>query len=182
MPTLRISKENEDALYFVTFTALEWINIFTSKEYFNCIIKCLKFCQKELGLLLYEYVIMTNHIHLIIQAKEGYQASKIISSFKKFTTKEILELLRNDRRKYILRLLENSFATKNQNQLQVWQETNYPEIIESEKFLQQKVSYIHNNPVIKGYTDEPQNWVYSSAKNRYLDDNAIIQLDDLIYQ
>ena len=179
MPTPRISKENENAPHFVTFTVLEWINIFTNKEYFDCVINCLKYCQKNLGLLIYEYVIMTNHIHLIIQARDGYQISKIISSFKKFTTKEILKILQNDSRKHILRLLENIFAIKDQNQLQIWQETNYPEIIESDRFLQQKIDYIYNNPVVKGSVDEPQHYLYSSARNRYLDDNSIIILDNL---
>ena len=180
MPTLRIHKENENAPHFITITAIEWINIFNNKEYFDCIINCLKYCQKNLGLLLYEYVIMTNHIHLIVQAKDGYKLSKIIQSFKQFTTKEILNLLEKDKRKYILRLLNNSFEKRSDNQ--VWQETNYPELIESEKFLQQKVNYMYNNPVLKGYVGEPKDWLYSSARNRYLDDSSIIELDNDIYR
>ncbi|MDD5731906.1 MAG: transposase [Patescibacteria group bacterium] len=180
MSSLRIHQENENAPHFITLTIIEWLNIFTQKEYFNCVIECLKFSQKNLGLLLYEYVIMTNHIHLIVQAREGYQLSKIIQSFKQFTTKEILKLLETDRRKYILRILNNSFSKRSVNQ--IWQETNYPELIESEKFLQQKIDYIYNNPVIKGYVDEPQHYLYSSARNRYLDDNSIIELDNLVYE
>ena len=65
---------------------------------------------------------------------------------------------------------------------QIWQRENYPELIETDQFLQQKVSYIHNNPVVKGYADEPQHYLYSSARNRYMDDNSIIQLDNEIYQ
>ena len=180
MPSLRIHKENENLPHFVTITAIEWLNIFASKEYFDCIINCLKYCQKNLGLLIYEYVIMTNHIHLIVQAKEGYELSRIVQSFKQFTTKEILKIIEVDRREYISRILENSFSKRSTNQ--VWQETNYPELIESEQFLQQKVSYIHNNPVIKGYVDEPQYYFYSSARNRYLDENSIIKLDNDIYK
>jgi len=182
MPTPRINKLEKNAPYFITITVIEWLNIFTNKEYFDCLINCLKYCQKNLGLLLYEYVIMTNHIHLIVQAREGYSLSKIIGSFKQFTTKEILVLLQNDRRKYIIRILENSFSKKEGYENQIWQRENYPELIESEKFLQQKVEYIHNNPVIKGYVDEPQHYIFSSARNRYLDDNSIIELDNNIYQ
>lgn len=182
MPTPRIHENEENNPYFITITSIEWLNIFTSKEYFNCIINCLKYCQKNLGLLIYEYVIMTNHIHLIIQAKEGYKISEIVGSFKQFTTKEILNLLQKDRRKYIVKILENSFSKKESYEMQVWQRENYPELIESDKFLQQKVDYIHNNPVIKGYVDEPQHYLYSSARNRYLEDNSVIQLDDLIYE
>lgn len=178
MPTLRIHKKNENAPHFITLTTIEWLNIFVNKEYSDCLIKCLKYCRKNLGLLLYEYVIMTNHIHLIVQAKDSYQLSNVIRSFKQFTTKEILKLLETDRRKYILRILNHSFNKRSENQ--IWQETNYPEIIESEKFLQQKVDYMYDNPVVKGYVDEPKNWIYSSARNRYLDDNSIIELDNLV--
>ena len=73
---------------------------------------------------------------------------------------QILVLLQNDRRKYIIRILENSFSKKEGYENQIWQRENYPELIESEKFLQQKVEYIHNNPVIKGYVDEPQHYIF----------------------
>jgi len=178
MPTLRIHKENENSIHFLTITTIEWIDIFTKKEYFNVLINSLKFCQKKLGLLLYEYVIMTNHIHLIGRAKEGYKLSQIISSFKQFTTREILKLLEEDNREYILRLIENSFSKKPINQYQIWQRENYPKLIETEKFLDQKIDYIYNNPVVKGYVDRPEDWVYSSARNRILDDNSIIELEN----
>ena len=220
MPTPRINNSEQGAPYFITITVIEWLNIFTNKEYFDCIINGLKYCQKNLGLLLYEYAIMTNHIHLIVQAKEGYELSKIIGSFKRHTTREIIKLLKQDQRKHILVLLRGGIYNPNyqggvqglspeptykngvgsgfdvrtlkQKQYQrftlqnykgsIWQHSNYPELIESDKFLQQKVSYIHNNPVVKGYVDEPQNYIYSSARNRYLGDNTIIILDDLIYE
>ena len=212
MPTPRINKSEQNAPYFITITVIEWLNIFTSKEYFDCLINCLKYCQKNLGLSLYEYVIMTNHIHLVAQAKEGYELSKIISSFKSFTSKEVLKLLKKDNRKHILVILRglvygsdmevgaNSFKavgsdfhvgtrkrgydkfTLDNFRGTIWQRENYPELIETDKFLQQKVDYVYNNPVVKGYVDEPQHYLYSSARNRYLDDDSIIKLDNDIYE
>ncbi|MCK4553454.1 transposase, partial [Candidatus Parcubacteria bacterium] len=91
MPTKRINQENENEMHFLTLTIIEWIDIFTKPEYFKVIIDSLKYCRKNKGLKLYEYVIMTNHIHLIVKAEQGYKLSQIISDFKKYTTREILK-------------------------------------------------------------------------------------------
>jgi len=132
MPSVRISKDNENEVYFLTIKVIEWIDIFTTPAYFQVIIGSLKFCQENKGLLLYEYVILTNHLHLIVQAKKGHILSQIISDFKKYTTREILKLLQEDNRKYILNLIKNSFARKKGYQKQIWQRENYPEMIVSE--------------------------------------------------
>ena len=176
MPTTRINQENENLTHFLTITIIEWIDIFTKPEYSQIIIDSLKYCQKNKGLLLYEYVIMTNHIHLIARAKEKYKLSQIISDFKKHTTREILKELKKDNRKYILNLINNSFSKKKGYDNQTWQRENYPELIESEKFYIQKANYIYNNPVKKEYVVNPENWFYSSARNRILNDNSVIEL------
>ena len=129
-------------------------------------------------MLLYEFVIMTNHLHLIARAKEKYKLSQIISDFKKHTTREILKELEKDNRKYILNLIKNSFSKKKDYQNQIWQRENYPEPIINEKFLNEKIKYIYNNPVKKEYVAKQEDWLYSSARNRILNDNSIIQLDN----
>ncbi len=179
MPTKRIHQKNENEMHFLTLTIIEWIDIFTKPEYFKVIIDSLKYCRKNKGLKVYEYVIMTNHIHLIVKAKQGYKLSQIASDFKKHTTREILKLLEQDNRRYILNLTENSFAKKKGYDKQIWQRENYPEVILSEKFLRQKIRYIYKNPVKKEYVVNPEDWLYSSARNRILDDNSVIELDSL---
>src|SRR5680860_1161144 len=72
MPTPRIHKEDKNQFHFLTFTTIEWIDIFTKPEYFIIIIDTFKYCQKNQGLLLYGFIIMTNHVHCLISAKEDY--------------------------------------------------------------------------------------------------------------
>ena len=119
---------------------------------------------------------MTNHLHLIARVKEGNKLSQIISDIKKHTTREILKELEKDNRRYILNLIENSFNKKKDYQNQIWQRENYPEVIASEKFLLQKTNYAYNNPVKKEYVVKPEDWLYSSARNRILNDNVVIEL------
>jgi len=176
MSTRRINQENENSMHFITLTIIEWIDIFTKPEYFQVIIDSLKYCRKNKGFKLYEYVIMTNHIHLIVRAKEGHKLSQIISDFKKYTTREILSLLEKDNRRYILNLFKNSFAKKIGYEKQIWQRENYPEVIMSDKFLREKIKYIYKNPVKKEYVVNPEDWLYSSARNRILDDHLLREL------
>jgi REP element-mobilizing transposase RayT len=177
MPVLKIHQENEDKAHFITLTTIEWINIFTKPEYFQALINSLKYCQEKLGLLIYGFVFMTNHIHLIVQAKEGYKLSNIIQSYKRYTTEQIKKLVYNDSRKYIKALIDSSFYKKESNIFQLWQEYNYPETIISEKFLLTKLNYIHQNPVKKEYVDNPEDWKYSSAKFYLTGDTSLLSID-----
>jgi REP element-mobilizing transposase RayT len=180
MPTPRISKENKNQIHFLTFTTVEWIDIFTKPEYFDLIINTFKYCQKNQGLLLYGFVIMVNHVHCLISSKENHSLEDIVASFKKFTTSQTKKLLEKDNRKYISALIKRSYSKKKNTFFQIWQRENHPEIIESEKFFLQKLSYIHNNPVVKCYVARPEDWLYSSARNYLLNDDSIIAVDRII--
>ena len=176
MPTRRISKLYQSETVFVTLTVIEWINIFTHKKYFDVLLESLKYCKKSKGLKLYGFVFMTNHIHLII-SDINCKLDNIIRDYKHFTTTQIKKLLQQDRRSYILRLIENSIYKKKGQEFQIWQRENFPKFIETEEFFLQKLNYIHQNPVKKGYVEKPEDWKYSSAGNYYLNDYSLIKLD-----
>lgn len=82
--------KNEEGLYYLTFATVEWIDVFTRKRYKDIVVESLRYCQKEKGLALYSWVLMSNHMHLIVKAKEGYKLSAIIRDFKKFTAQQII--------------------------------------------------------------------------------------------
>jgi REP element-mobilizing transposase RayT len=170
MPTIRINKAEIKETYFITFTVIKWVNIFVNEEYFQLIIEVLKHYQKELNLKIYGYVIMTDHIHLVASSNNMI---KFIQGFKSYTTRRITYFLNNDHRKYIVELLN-----PNKRKLfPIWQSTNMPKVIETQKYFNQKLDYIHNNPIKKGYVDTPENWLYSSAKNYFLGDHNLIQIE-----
>ncbi|WP_338136761.1 transposase [Flavobacterium psychrophilum] len=90
--------------HFITATVVDWIDVFTRKSYRDCIIECLDYCIKNKGMILYGYVIMSNHIHMIVQSNEG-NLSDLIRDFKKFTAKTILDKIQNEpesRREWML--------------------------------------------------------------------------------
>ena len=97
--------KNEEGLYYLTFATVEWIDVFTRKRYKDIVVESLRYCQKEKGLALYSLVLMSNHMHLIVKAKEGYKLSAIIRDFKKFTAQQIIKSTKEEpesRREWLL--------------------------------------------------------------------------------
>jgi len=163
------SKLQAGSVYFLTMTVVDWVDIFTREDYRYIIIDSLKYCQKEKGLEVYAWCLMTNHLHLIASAKENepFSLSDILRDFKKFTSKAIVAKIKEipeSRRKWLLDRFE--FAGKYNNKIEFykfWQDGNDPKEIYSAEFLQQKIAYIHDNPVRAGWVNEPQHYKYSSA-------------------
>ena len=78
--------QDQYATHFLTPTIVDWVDIFTRKIYRDIIIESLAFCIKNKGLILYGYVIMTNHLHLLVRSEPG-KLSDTMRDFKKFTAR-----------------------------------------------------------------------------------------------
>jgi REP element-mobilizing transposase RayT len=90
--------------HFITATVVDWVDVFSRKIYKDAIVECLDYCIRNKGMILYSYVIMSNHIHLIIQSSDG-KLSDLLRDFKKFTSKTILEKIQSEpesRREWML--------------------------------------------------------------------------------
>ena len=99
--------KDQNAPHFLTLTIVGWIDIFIRKIYRDIVIESLKYCQKEKGLEIFAHVIMSNHIHLIANARAGYSLSGILRDFKKFTSKKMILSIQEDtesRRNWMLKL------------------------------------------------------------------------------
>ncbi|MCK5475265.1 MAG: transposase [Candidatus Pacebacteria bacterium] len=154
MPSIKISKELNSGIYFLTFTIKNWYYIFDRHNRFQILSDSIQYCQKNKDLKLYAYVFMLNHIHLIASSSDMIA---FVRDFKKFTSKEILKNIIATEPS-ILKLFQIG-----ENKYEFWQKTNMPKQIESEKYFLQKVNYIQENPVRKQYVTDPAHWHWSSA-------------------
>lgn len=154
MPIKRIDKNCTDRFYFVTPTVWNWYYLFDRHARWEILADSLHYCQQHKGLMIYSYVFMLNHIHMILQSPD---VAGFLRDFKRYTTTQlrkniethepnVMELFVDRKREYC-----------------IWKEDNQPKIIENEAFLLQKMQYIHNNPVMKGYVLQPEHWKWSSA-------------------
>jgi len=149
--------------HFVTFTILYWIPIFTNQESVNIVIDSLKYLQKSDNLKIYAYVILENHMHLIIQSDN---LPKTIQKFKRHTSKHIISLLKKKNVKTILdQLAFYKKVHKKDSQYQLWQEGYQPKLIQNNEMMLNKIEYIHHNPIKRGYIEEDWHWRYSSARD-----------------
>jgi len=162
--------KNQNGLHYLTLTVVGWVDVFTRREYKNIVLDSLSYCQMEKGLLLHSYVIMSNHLHLIVSTKSEKGLSAIIRDFKKYTSKQLIKAIQNNhsesRRDWMLRLFKY-YAKFNSNngEYQFWKQDNHPIELLSSKWIKQKLDYIHLNPVRAGLVVATEEYLYSSAKN-----------------
>ena len=148
--------------HFMTITVLHWISVFTRPATVDILMDSLRYLIKD-GLKVYAYVILENHLHLVVQS---IQLDRDIARFKSFTAKQLIQYLDENKVKAILEQLAfYKKAHKGDRAYQFWQEGTHPEWIQNEAMMRQKVEYIHQNPVTRGYVDEAEHWRYSSARN-----------------
>jgi REP element-mobilizing transposase RayT len=153
--------------YFMTFQIVGWVDLFTRKVYRDIVIESLKYCQKNKGLNLFAYVIMSNHIHLLAKNENG-DMSGFIRDFKSYTSKQFNEFIEKgneSRRDWLKVVFAYHGKLKSKQEYQIWTHENHAELIYSQKFIEQKVNYIHNNPVKNGIVVNPEDYIYSSARN-----------------
>lgn len=159
---------NHQQPHFITFAVVDWIDVFTRPLYKTVIIESLEYCRIEKGLNIHGWCIMTNHLHLVISAKEGFNLSDILRDFKKYTAKVILEDLetnpKESRRKWMLWMFRKAGqANSNNMTYQFWRQDNRPMEITSNPFFTQKMDYLHYNPVKEGFCYHIEDYPYSSA-------------------
>ncbi len=154
-----------DGLYFATLTVIQWIDVFTRSEYCDEIIKNLNYCIEHKGLKVYAFCIMPSHIHLIATAEN---LSDVLRDFKSHTAKSIIKLIKEhpseSRKEWLLKMFEAAGSINAHNKTyQFWQQKNHAFDLFTNKFIDQKTDYIHNNPVKARIVNEPHHYVYSSA-------------------
>ncbi|HPF65440.1 transposase [Lentimicrobium sp.] len=160
---------DNDKAYFLTLTVTGWIDIFTRLEQKLLIINSLKYCQENKGLIIYAYCLMPSHLHMICQAAEPVKLSDILRDFKSFTSKEIINQIlegSESRKEWLLKLLSSKQSKHDKgNKFQVWQPGNHAKVLYSNRFIYEKLNYIHQNPVKDLIVEKPEDYLFSSARN-----------------
>ncbi len=170
---------NPEGIYFVSFAVVEWLDVFTRKEYKDVILDSLRYCQKEKGMEIYAWCIMTNHVHLIFKSIKGQKPELLLGDFKRFTSREAVNAIQNNqresRKQWLIEQFEKAGAkSSNVKKYQFWRHDNKPIELWSNKALDEKIDYIHNNPVEEGLVYHAEDYVYSSAKD-YCGEKGILK-------
>jgi REP element-mobilizing transposase RayT len=160
---------DQQKLYFISFATINWIDVFIRREYKDIIVDSLKYCMEKKGLEVYAWCIMSSHVHLII-GTIGEKMEDIIRDHKRHTSNTILKAmsknLEESRREWMLWMFERA-GKKNPNneKYQFWQQHNNPIELWNNEVMEQKLNYLHNNPVEAGIVEEAWEYLYSSARD-----------------
>jgi REP element-mobilizing transposase RayT len=172
--------DDSDGIYFITFAVVEWVDVFTRQQYADIVLDSLRFCQQNKGLVLHAWCIMSNHVHFIISRNGEDSLSDIVRDFKKFTSTSIIKAIKENaqesRQKWMLWIFSSAGKNNSNNtNYQFWQQDNHAEQLVSNHFLDQKLNYIHCNPVTASIVSEPQDYLLSSARD-YAGEKGLLQV------
>ncbi|MBN1597645.1 MAG: transposase [Bacteroidales bacterium] len=160
---------NPEGLYFITCTTINCVDLFTRPVYKHIIIESLEHCIHNKELVIYAYVIMSNHIHLIVSSGENFRLANTIRDFKKFTAKKFITAINEypeSRREWLLKKF--AFAAnriKRGQNYKIWKDGFHPIELTTREILEQKLNYIHENPVTEELVVNEEDYKYSSAIN-----------------
>lgn len=159
-----------EGLYFITYAIVGWVDVLTRRHYKDIVVDSLRHCQKHKGLELFAWVVMTNHVHLIARSNSSTPMSDIMRDHKKFTSKELLREIaghpQESRREWMLRIFrDHAGRSVRKTEFQLWQHDTHPIMLESPEEIDARVEYIHMNPVVQGWVEEPEHYIYSSARD-----------------
>ena len=155
-------------IYFTTSTVVGWVDVFTRDIYREILTESIRFCQLKQGLNLHAWVLMTNHLHLICSFENGKDPGLVLKNMKSFTAMKLVDAVINNpkesRKENFLNIFESEGKKSSCNfRFKFWEHENHPVLLDSELLFNQKLNYLHWNPVTAGFVTEPWHWKYSSA-------------------
>lgn len=161
---------DQHAVYFLTLSIVDWIDVFTRKEYKLEVVDSLNFCVERKGLEIFAWCLMSNHLHLLCRSKEAFRLSDTIQDFKKFTARKILASMEKEsiesRATWILKSSKDQGANQSRiTNYKFWIDGLHAISVESNHFFEQKRHYIHQNPVEAMIVDESEEYLFSSARD-----------------
>ena len=162
-----IPKSALDTAFFLTLTVVDWVDIFTRPVYRHIFTDSLNHCIEHKGLELFAWVLMSNHAHLVADARSGFDLSDVLRDMKKHTSKKIVAAIQEvpeSRADWML--YRFGYAGKFDPKIKdyrFWQEGNFPKECATPDRVWQKIDYSHYNPVRAEIVAEPQDCLYSSA-------------------
>ncbi|MFH0856357.1 MAG: transposase [bacterium] len=165
--------------YFITFTILGWKNIFTNDKYRNLVYKWFDYMRDRYDNKIYGYVIMPNHIHLLVHITDkSPKISVLIQNAKRFLAYQIINFLEEEENLELLNYFKKYARVKDGAKHKVFEDKYDSLLIQGDKIFIEKLNYIHNNPCSKKWmlADNIANYKYSSAAN-YISGDGIYKID-----
>jgi len=148
---------------FFTAVCYDWLKLLDSDEARLIVIEALKFRIAQGQVKVGAYVIMPNHMHIIWRIQNDFKLEDVQRDFLKFTAKKIIERIKQVHGQ---KKLEEIYVSAKDRVFQVWKRDSLSIDLFSERFVQQKIGYVHANPCQPHWNlaCHPLEYRFSSAK------------------
>ena len=172
---------NADNLYFITTTAVDHTHLFRRDVIKRILVDSLNYMRTQQWINLYVFVIMPNHVHIIVRFLQEHTLANVMRDFKKHTSKQIIRQYQAEENHKALAFFEQAAAQIPDQRYKVWEDGYDARDVFSSKFLRQKAEYVHNNPCQPHWrlAERPEEYVWSSAHYYLTGQPAIIAVDDV---
>ncbi|TPE44662.1 REP-associated tyrosine transposase [Pontibacter mangrovi] len=165
--SLKYKAHNPDGIYFVTLTVVEWADVFTRRDYCELVCESISYCQQKKDLIVYAWCIMTNHVHLFCSAPK---LTDVLRDLKKYTSRFLVDAVkmnsRESRKNWLLWMFKSAGEkSASHGEYQFWQLGGHYVELSTNELMEQRLEYLHQNPVKAGFVEEPEHWYYSSARD-----------------
>ena len=167
----------DNALYYITTNVYDRLALFTQPSTIIPIIDSLNYYRFKYRFLLTGYVIMPDHLHLLIWPQGDDKLADIMRDFKKFTAVRLIRQAQVESRSDWLDAFHKAGAETQRSQEKVWQDDYWDKLVYSPNVLRQKLNYLHRNPVRAGLVESPEEYPYSSYRSYVCGDESLIQID-----
>ncbi len=142
---------------YVTSTCLDFAHLMHRKEMRHRMSKLiLESCLINTAKL-HSFVVMSHHIHLLVTPNHEQNISQLMRSIKSYSAKNMLPNLNNFERRQLQ-------AQSGLNQRSFWKVSFRGLPVSSQKVFEQKVNYIHQNPVRAKYVEMSSEYPWSSSQ------------------
>ena len=167
----------EGHIYYITIVVYNRQCIFTRPSFIIPLYDSLNFYRYEQEFKLLGYVIMPDHIHLIIWPFGKTNVPDIMRDYKKFTSTRIIRQATVENIKEWINAFQQAGQETGRSANKVWQDSYWDVNIYTERFLRQKLNYIHRNPIRSGLVEKPEDYPYSSYRNYVFGEEWLIEVD-----
>jgi REP element-mobilizing transposase RayT len=153
--------------YSLTLNTIDRVDIFIRPFFKQIIVESLNYFIEKKGLIIYGWCLMTNHLHLIVEAKDGWDLQGLLRDFKTFTAKIILEDLNAESDIWRAGIMKKIREATLFDKLEVWENADHPDQISAGENgdIHEYLKQIHDNPVRNKIVELPQDYLHSSARN-----------------
>jgi REP element-mobilizing transposase RayT len=173
---VKYKHSEEFTTYFITFTCYKWLSLFETTNGYDIVYSWFNILKED-GVHIIGYVIMPNHVHAIIHfPSSGYSLNKIMSNAKRFMAYEIVNRLEKSNNEEMLQVLASNLTSREIAKGQkhkVFKDSFDAKAIYSDKFLFQKLDYIHGNPVKGKWTLAKDNVSYEHSSASFYELNEV---------